>query len=207
MQPDMKHRIFQALYQAAFAVLLIAAGIVISLFSPVRLQMEPASFTLALHVPIFIAMFISPIAAIAVAIGSSLGFFIGDFPPVIAWRAVSHVFFAFLGSLYLYFRPHIVSSFFKMQLFSFIIGLLHVWAEIIVVYLFYMDSGKSGIYYTRPDVFLLVGLGGLVHSVIDFIIAFVLIKFLAARKILKPLFSSFQNNQARQKDDVRRPPA
>jgi niacin transporter len=184
----MKHRILQTVYKAAFAALLIVLGIIISLFSPVRFQMPPASFTLALHVPIFIAMFISPPAAVAVALGSALGFFIGDFPPVIAWRAVSHVFFAFLGSLYLYYRPRIVSSFFKMQFFSFVIGLLHIWAEIIVVYFFYMDSGNSGTYFTGSDVFLLVGLGGLVHSMIDFIIAFVILKFLMARETLKPLF-------------------
>jgi niacin transporter len=181
------------LYKTAFTALLIVVGIIISLFSPVRLRMDPASFTLALHVPIFIAMFISPLAAIATAIGTALGFFIGDFPSVIAWRAVSHVFFAFLGSLYLYFRPHISSSFLKMQLFSFVIGILHAWAEVIIVYLFYMDSGKSGVYFTRTDVFLLVGLGGLVHSMIDFVIAFVIFKFLIAQEALKPLFIRIRN--------------
>jgi niacin transporter len=209
----MKRRIFKTaaqtrslLHKAAFTALLIAVGIIIALFSPVRIQMEPASFTPALHVPIFIALFISPPAAIAVAIGTALGFFIGDFPPVIAWRAVSHVFFAFSGSMYLYYRPQAASSFLKMQLLSIFVGLLHAWAEVIVVYLFYMDSGKSGVYFTRTNAFLLVGLGGLVHSMIDFIIARVIIKVLTAKETLKPLFISFQNNQARQKDDVRRPP-
>jgi niacin transporter len=182
------------LYKAAFAALLIVLGIIISLFSPVRLYMEPASFTLALHVPIFISLFISPPAAVAVALGSSLGFFIGNFHPVIAWRAVSHVFFAFLGSLYLYYRPQISFSFLKMLLFSFVLGLLHVWAEVIVVYVFYMDSGTSGVYFTGPDVFLFVGLGGFVHNMIDFTIALVIIRFLTAKKTFKPLFVTSRIN-------------
>jgi niacin transporter len=150
--------------------------------------MAPASFTLGFHVPIFIALFISPVAAIATALGTALGFFIGGFPPVITGRAFSHVLFALLGSLYLHFKPQFLSSFFKTQVFSFVIGIIHAWAEVVVVYVFYMDSGTSGIYFTTKAVFLLVGLGGLLHSMIDFIIALGILKLLAKSKTLRLLF-------------------
>ena len=47
-------------FNLALTGMLIAVGIVIPLFSPVKIILEPASFTLASHVAIFIAMFISP---------------------------------------------------------------------------------------------------------------------------------------------------
>jgi niacin transporter len=180
--------------KTAFTAILIIAGIIISLFSPVRLVMEPASFTLAIHVPIFIAMFLSPLAAVAVAIGTALGFFIGDYHPVIAWRAVSHVLFAFLGSFYLQYRPQILSSCIKKQNFSFVIGLIHSWTEVIIVYLFYMDSGTPGIYYSNTDAFLFVGLGGLVHSMLDFTIALVIIRILTKFKAVEPLLVTFKKS-------------
>ncbi len=45
-------------FNLALTGMLIAVGIVIPLFSPVKIILEPASFTLASHVAIFIAMFI-----------------------------------------------------------------------------------------------------------------------------------------------------
>ena len=52
-------------FQLALAGMLIAIGIVIPMFSPIKIIIEPASFTLASHVPVFIAMFISPMMAAA----------------------------------------------------------------------------------------------------------------------------------------------
>ena len=59
-------------FQLALAGMLIAIGIVIPMFSPIKIIIEPASFTLASHVPVFIAMFISPMMAAAVALGIRL---------------------------------------------------------------------------------------------------------------------------------------
>lgn len=67
-------------FQLALAGMLIAIGIVIPMFSPIKIIIEPASFTLASHVPVFIAMFISPMMAAAVALGTTLGFLLGGFP-------------------------------------------------------------------------------------------------------------------------------
>ncbi|MGL5641117.1 MAG: hypothetical protein ACRDDM_02550, partial [Paraclostridium sp.] len=75
------------------SALLCTLGIIIPMFSPIKLILEPASFTLASHVPIFIAMFISPSTAIFVTLGSTIGFLLGGFPIVIVFRALSHLIF------------------------------------------------------------------------------------------------------------------
>jgi len=67
------------LFQLTASALLCAIGIVIPIFSPVKIILGPASFTLASHVAIFIAMFISPACAAVVALGTTFGFFIGGF--------------------------------------------------------------------------------------------------------------------------------
>ena len=63
-------------FTLALTGMLIAIGIIIPTFSPIKVIIEPASFTLASHVAIFIAMFISPQqVAVAVSLGTTLGFF------------------------------------------------------------------------------------------------------------------------------------
>ena len=88
-------------FQLALAGMLIAIGIVIPMFSPIKIIIEPASFTLASHVPVFIAMFISPMMAAAVALGTTLGFLLGGFPLTVVLRALTHVIFATIGAWYL----------------------------------------------------------------------------------------------------------
>ena len=79
------------------AALLCAVGIVIPMFCP-KIIIEPASFTLASHVPLFLAMFISlPVAAV-VCLGTTLGFFLSGFPLVVVLRALSQIVFVALGA-------------------------------------------------------------------------------------------------------------
>ena len=56
------------------AGMLCAIGILIPMVSPIKITLDPASFTLASHVPVFMAMFISPVVGIFVAVGTTLGF-------------------------------------------------------------------------------------------------------------------------------------
>ncbi|GHV32081.1 hypothetical protein FACS1894167_14960 [Synergistales bacterium] len=87
------------------------------------------------------------------------------------------------------YRPNILSSFFKTQIFSFIIGIIHAWAEVTVVSFFYLNGGMAGTYYSAvTTILLLVGLGSLVHSMVDFVIALAVLKPLMARESLRPLF-------------------
>jgi len=83
--------------QLTISALLIAMGIIIPMVMP-RITIGPASFTLASHVPVFLAMFFSPGVAIAVSLGTGFGFFLSA-TPIIALRALSHLIFALIGAI------------------------------------------------------------------------------------------------------------
>lgn len=141
---------------------------------PIKVLLEPASFTLASHVPIFLAMFFSPGIAVAVSLGSAIGFLLASFPIVVVLRALSHVLFAYIGAKYLVNRrENILESPIKSTLFSLTIGCIHGAAEMLVVSLFFFGllpgSGYSQGYFYA--VFLLVGVGTIVHSMVDFMIS------------------------------------
>ncbi|HBC4772256.1 TPA: hypothetical protein KET30_000220 [Enterococcus faecalis] len=165
------------------SALLIAMGIIIPMIMP-RITIGPASFTLASHVPVFIAMFISPVVAIAVSLGTGFGFFLSA-TPIIALRALSHLIFAVIGAVILQKHPEILinkeGKFTllngKLQLFNVGIGVIHSAAELVVVSVFYTMGNLPGTYYTAGfmySIFLLMGVGGLIHSLVDFSIAYFL---------------------------------
>ena len=165
------------------SALLIAMGIIIPMVMP-RMTIGPASFTLASHVPVFIAMFISPVVAIAVSLGTGFGFFLSA-TPIIALRALSHLIFAVIGAVILQKHPEILinkeGKFTllngKLQLFNVGIGVIHSAAELVVVSVFYTMGNLPGTYYTAGfmySIFLLMGVGGLIHSLVDFSIAYFL---------------------------------
>lgn len=165
------------------SALLIAMGIIIPMVMP-RITIGPASFTLASHVPVFIAMFISPVVAIAVSLGTGFGFFLSA-TPIIALRALSHLIFAVIGAVILQKHPEILinkeGKFTllngKLQLFNVGIGVIHSAAELVVVSVFYTMGNLPGAYYTAGfmySIFLLMGVGGLIHSLVDFSIAYFL---------------------------------
>lgn len=166
------------------SALLIAIGIAIPIVSPVKIVLEPASFTLGSHVAIFIGMFISPAIAVAVALGTTAGFLLSGFPIVVTLRALSHIVFAGAGAYWLKKHPDILHSPLKAQGFSFVIALLHAAAEVIVVSAFYFGGSVGTSYYAQgfiQSVFLLVGVGTVAHSMVDFIIAQIIWKALNAR--------------------------
>ena len=165
------------------SALLIEMGIIIPMVMT-RITIGPASFTLASHVPVFIAMFISPVVAIAVSLGTGFGFFLSA-TPIIALRALSHLIFAVIGAVILQKHPEILinkeGKFTllngKLQLFNVGIGVIHSAAELVVVSVFYTMGNLPGTYYTAGfmySIFLLMGVGGLIHSLVDFSIAYFL---------------------------------
>ena len=153
----------------AFTAILVAFGILIPLVMPVKVVIGPASFTLASHVPVFMAMFISPQVAVLVALGTSLGFLLAGFPIVIVLRAVSHLLFAVVGAVMIK-KPVLT---FGLAIF---LNILHGLAEFIVV-LALTAGAHTGSAYIWSLVGL-IGLGSLVHGTIDFYIAYFLWKFL-----------------------------
>lgn len=148
--------------------LLTALGILIPMIMPIKIILGPASYTFGSHIPITMAMFRSPKIASFVAVGTTLGFVAAGYPITIVLRALSHIIFATIGAIYLQKVAHVLVDVKSRTLFSFFINLIHSIAEVIVVYILTV-AGASG----SSDNFLftliiLVGVGTLVHGMIDF---------------------------------------
>ncbi|HCN75335.1 ECF transporter S component [Pseudolactococcus plantarum] len=149
--------------------LLTALAILIPQVMP-KIVIPPASFTLASHVPIMIAMLISPLAAVVVSLGSALGFLISGLPIEITFRAATHVIFALIGSTFLWKHREYTHGV-KFQVFNVVIALIHTLAETAIVYLLltvgftHLDGRNLG------SLLLILSVGGFIHSLIDFNIA------------------------------------
>ncbi|MEG2244802.1 MAG: hypothetical protein RSB84_04895, partial [Erysipelotrichaceae bacterium] len=157
-------------FTMSLSALLIAVGILVPMVSPIKIMVGPMSFTLASHVAIMVAIFISPSVVVAVSLGTALGFLLaGQFPIVVVLRALSHVVWAFLGATYLKKHPDTLTSLFKTMMFILIIGLIHAIGEVLVVLPIYL--GNSSVNEFIYMVFGLVGVGTLIHSSIDLILS------------------------------------
>ncbi len=180
------------LYRMTAAALLSAVGIVIPMFMPFpfKIIIEPASYTLTSHVAVFLAMFISPPVAVAVSLGTTLGFFLGGFPIVIVLRALTHVIFSLAGALWLKRHPHTLATFRGKLTLSSALAVIHAICEVLVVIPFYFGnmlaakSYDSGFLYS---VILLVGVGTLVHSSVDFFISVYLWKALTRSRSISEI--------------------
>lgn len=163
------------------SALLTAIGILLPIIMPAKIIIGPASFTLASHVPIFIAMFLSPAIAVTTALGTALGFFLSGFPIVIVFRALSHVIFATIGAWWLQKNHKSLSKLSSRWQLSVALNFIHAVAECIVVFLFaFLPQSDTSISLTT--IFLLVGVGTLVHGMIDMEIATWIFQSIKRRK-------------------------
>lgn len=150
------------------SAMLCAIGIIIPMFSPIKIIIEPASFTLASHVAIIIAMFISPGVAITVCAGTTLGFFLGGFPVTVVLRAASQIVFCFVGAMLIQKDHEWLDNPKKFISLVAICSLIHAIGEVLIVLPFYMNGDTSALFYS---LFILVGVGTFVHSCVDFAIS------------------------------------
>ena len=167
----------QYVFRLTMAALLVAIGLLIPMFMPFpfKIYIPPMSFTLASHVAIFIAMFLSPVIGFAVAVGTTIGFVFSGFPLDVWLRARSHVVWAVLGAMWLKKHPDILYKPVPSLLFCVIVGVVHAALELGVVFgLFFggftgmVEKFESSGFLT---IFLLVGLGTFLHSTVDYIIS------------------------------------
>ena len=171
------------------AAMLCAIGILIPLISPVKIILEPASFTLASHVAIFVAMFISPATAVFVALGTTMGFFLAGFPIPIVLRALSHIIFTIIGALYLKKHPHILSNYWRAGVFALVLAVIHAVSEVAIILPLYIGNQMTEAYYNKGlwySIFGLVGLGTIVHSMVDFGIALGVWRVVEKYTFIKP---------------------
>jgi niacin transporter len=152
------------------AALLCAIGIMIPLVAP-KIIIEPASFTLGSHVAVFIAMFISPVVAISVALITSFGFLLSGFPIVVVLRALSHLIFATIGAYYLKKHGNTLLSLKHSVVFSVVISIIHALAEVAIVSVYYWGGSIPSSNGYLISVIVLVGVGTFIHSLIDFSMA------------------------------------
>lgn len=169
------------------SALLCAIGIIIPMVSPFRLVIEPASYTLASHVALIIAMFISPSTTAFVAFGTTLGFLLGGFPIVVVARAFSQVVFALIGAFYLQKHPETLNRTLKVIVFAFLISIVHGVGEIIAVLPFYIGGGTVNLNNYFYLIFVLVGFGTVIHSMVDFFLALWIWKLLPYGKKKHPI--------------------
>ncbi len=131
------------------------------------ITLPPFSATLASHVPVMIAMTISPATALAVASGSALGFLI-KLGPVVAARASMHIVFGVTGAL-LYKKGMSLSKVLLITL------PLHAISEALIVIPFGFDLYKAGV---------VIGVGTGLHHILDSIITLFLAAILVKASIL-----------------------
>ncbi len=178
-------------HRMTLAAVLSAIGIIIPMFMPLKVVIPPiVSFTFASHVPIFIAMFISPFTAGFVAVITTLGFLLAGFPIEIVLRAATHLIFALGGALYLRNRRHILESLPKAALFALVIAVIHGLSEAVAVTPFFITGSLKEAFYTQgylTTVLGFVGGGSVIHSLVDFFLALLIWKPLSKMKSLTDL--------------------
>ena len=154
--------------------LLIAFGIIIpTAFGFLRVILPPAfTATLTAHVPIFIAMFISPSSAIFTAIGTAIGFLASGLAIVVVIRAASHVVFALLGA-------YMVKKGRSIVLTGIVTAVLHALLEAVVVYIFLALGWTTSSEAFVKVAFYTTGIGTILHHAVDYIIAIALMKALS----------------------------
>lgn len=130
--------------------------------------LPPFSATLASHVPIMIAISISPFTALTVALGSTLGFLI-KLGPIIAARASMHIVFGVLGAL-LYKKGMRLTKVLLLML------PVHALSEALIVIPFGFDLYKAGV---------VIGIGTGIHHIIDSIITIFIGTLLVKSNVLK----------------------
>ncbi len=158
--------------------LLTALGILIPMIMPAKIVIGPASFTLASHVPVMAAMFFSPYLAALVAVGTALGFFISVPVPLIWMRAATHIVVMTAGAWFLKKNPDLVDKKVKLQVFNLILGVFHAGLEALVALAFYRIGFADLNPQALNSLLMLVFFGGIVHSFVDFNLAFGLCKVL-----------------------------
>lgn len=153
--------VIAALFAALAMVVPMAFGGILTLVIP------PFTATVASHVPVMLAMGVSPFVAAMSGLGSALGFFLRLGQPVIAARAAVHVLFGLAGAL-------LVRRGWRLGWALLAVLPLHALGEALIVLPFGWTLAKAGI---------VVGVGTALHHLLDS-----LITLAVARLVTLPRF-------------------
>jgi len=158
------------------AALLTAIAVIIPLqFGFLRIYIPPFSATIASHVPMFIAMIISPKIALLVGAGSTLGFLITLGVPV-ALRAASHIVVGYVGGL-------LFKKYKSLKMPVIITAPIHGILEGLAIIPFVKDG---------VSIILITIVGAILHHFLDAFISFVIVKAMSNGKD-KNIYVNFTN--------------
>lgn len=145
-----------------------------------KIMIPPASFTLASHVPLFIAMFLH----------QELQWLLRQVRHLVSFNNAGYHRIASIvtscvcvdwglvlakASEYRFKNGQFTFANWRFQGFNFVIGVIHSLAEMLVVSIFYFIGNMPETYYSQGyfyTVFILMGIGGLIHSLVDYNIAY-----------------------------------
>ncbi len=165
----------------AVTAVLVALSFVMPYFMP-TITLPFTTFTLFSHVPVIIAMFISPYTAIMSCIGTTMAFFLKA-PTVVALRAASHLIFAILGAFAI--KRGLITKGASIIVGGISTGLIHAVAEIVVVAIFMaLNNQAITLYY----IIIEVGLITLMHHSIDYSFSLLVYKSGSKAKLLENKF-------------------
>ena len=154
------------------AALLAALSMLIPNVFP-TLPFGPFTATFASHVPVFVAMFVSPWVAAAAGLGSMLGFFLKGVEIYIVARAAMHIFVGIAGAF-------LIKKNFNVILVGALTLILHALLETVAVVPF-LNIIKVNPTYAW---YQLIICGTAIHHVIDYIIAYFVVLGLKRAKAI-----------------------
>lgn len=151
------------LKKLTYTALLTALAIILPIImKPLQINIPPFSATPAVHVPVFLGMFLGPAAAIFIGLGSAFGFLFTA-TPVVAARAAMHAAVGAVGAL-------AIKKKVPLSLVIVITAPVHAILEALIV----IPFG-----FTMYKVLIIVGVGTILHHFFDGTISAVLIKALS----------------------------
>ena len=158
------------------AALLTAIAVIIPLqFGILKIYIPPFSATIAAHVPVFVAMIISPKIGLIVGLGSTLGFAM-TIGGVVALRASSHIIIGYVGGLL--FQKY--KNLKKPILFT---APLHGLLEALAIIPFGLGT---------TEMLLITFIGTILHHFVDGFITFLLVRGMSG-KTEKNIYEVFLN--------------
>ena len=153
------------------AALLSAIAIIIPFAVVFKVEIPPFTATIGAHVPMFISMYFGPMVAVMVGLASALGFFL-NLGPIVGARALMHIVVGLIGTKLL----EKGMSFKKVAI---ITAPIHGLLEVLVILPFTTADAYN--------LFMITGVGTMLHHGVDAIIAYVIVRALRGTSIFKEL--------------------
>ncbi|MCE5222288.1 MAG: ECF transporter S component [Clostridium sp.] len=170
--------------QMVYAGLLTALAIIIPIqFGFLKIIIPPFTATLAAHVPMMLAMLISPAVAIVVGIGSTIGFIISGTPAPVVARAATHIVVGYIGARIIMKNKSYIKA-------AAITAPIHGLLEMLVVIPF--------IGFNVYQLLIVTAIGTILHHCADSVIAYSIVKAVARsrKKNIYNVFGDFKTQQA-----------